>query len=637
MLRIIVIFLYCIGSAVSEANVNTDFINTLSKSSDYQSIKLNPSGQLTAAIYKYEKVNHIEIFDLLAKKSFAVQESVFNEFAYRGIRWIDDNSLVIDFQNNNKKKGIMILHLGRDTKGNISLESSFVPAIRQGYVANALPLEENKLIYIVSKRDKLEFASKAIVFKLDVTDKQSLVSKSTKHVIPFPNLTDTAFDKNNILRAIEVEKTDVYEYYFLDDTNTKWLKIGERSIDTTRYLDAVDESGRIILRELVNDDKYVISYYSKSDFRKLETAYEHPEYDISSVLLDQNKNLIGATFIKDGVFEQSYFDGTTQAVKSKINKNYSGTIYILDISTDKETYLVVLSENGFDYKFYSYTNSADKMTIIKDPKPWLKGIEFSETKVLSVKNRQGQSIEAYLSLPQKTSKNIPLVVMPHGGPFDVRDYRYDPSAEILAQHGFAVLRVNFRGSSGFGRKFIESAKLGWGSIIERDIYDSLQVALSNYSIDKDRICAVGGSYGGYSTAVLLQQHPNLFKCGVSFAGVFDLNVHINEAKRFSNYKEGLEDFFREYVVDLENNSDEQKKKSPIYHAEKIKAPLLLLHGTEDRVVDVEQSYRMQYAMKNSNKEVRLIEMEGVGHGFNNTKQITEYYQHVIPFLNQHLK
>jgi len=507
----------------------------------------------------------------------------------------------------------------------------------EGRIINPLINNGNKVIFAQFAKEGIGFGR---FYQLDLSEekkRREYFVKKNRLPIKLNNVTDWAFDKNNNLRFVENKTNSNFIYWYQNPETNKWFKIAEKRADEIKQFFMLDSQERVLALIKENDDKAALAYFSTKNLDLLEIVYSHPDYDVESPILGMQNELIGAIIINDGVRQEIFFDQDFERVQADIlSLNNLNTGYIVDSSADRNRLLVLGSKNGIHFKYYDYNRTTKKLKFTTDPRPWLKNVNLPST-VTEKLTKDQNTIEAYLTLPlEKPVNGYPLLVMPHGGPFGIRDYKIDNEAIYLAHKGYAVLRVNFRGSSGFGKKFIDSAKLGTGTIIEEDIFFALQRIIEKYPINEKRMCSFGTSYGGYSTAMLLAKHPNLFQCGISFAGVFDFNLQMNESKRFTSYREELDNFFKEYIADIENSPELQKTISPIYYADKIQVPLLLLHGDKDEIVDYEQSYRMHHALQQKNKISELKILEGFPHGYRNLKQVEEYFSIVEEFLQRNL-
>jgi len=228
-------------------------------------------------------------------------------------------------------------------------------------------------------------------------------------------------------------------------------------------------------------------------------------------------------------------------------------------------------------------------------------------------------------------KPYPLVVIPHGGPIGIRDYaNNDEMQHFFASQGIATLKVNYRGSGGFGKKFEELGKGQWGEKIEQDIHTVVQHVKEKYAIDAGKICALGGSYGGYSALMLTYLHPETYQCAVSVAGVMDLPLMFT-SKDLSRDQEFF-DIFADIVGDPRDNLTDLVKKSPLYLVDQIKRPFLIFQGMKDTIVRPEQALRMQQMLQMQDSDNQVIFFKDEGHSFKHINNEILYLAQALDFI-----
>mgnify|MGYP001611403420 CR=1 FL=1 len=297
--------------------------------------------------------------------------------------------------------------------------------------------------------------------------------------------------------------------------------------------------------------------------------------------------------------------------------------------------LVVLAfndRNPGDY--YIFDTKTLKLEYLAAAKKWLDPEQMADVKPISFTSRDGKQLHGYLTLPfGKEAKNLPLVVNPHGGPHGIRDWwGFDPQNQYLASQGIAVLQVNFRGSGGYGDQFERAGYQKWGSDIQHDIIDATQYVIDQGFADKERICIVGGSFGGYSALQSAVLAPDMFKCAIGVAGVYDLELMFNEGD-VANSRSGTS-----YLKDvLGQDKAVLKAMSPSENVDKLKANILLVHGGEDDRAPIEQLESLEKGLKAHNYPYQKLVMDNEGHGFYNDEHRAKYYEQMLSFLKTNLK
>ena len=223
--------------------------------------------------------------------------------------------------------------------------------------------------------------------------------------------------------------------------------------------------------------------------------------------------------------------------------------------------------------------------------------------------------------------------MPHGGPHGVRDtVHYDSTSQMLANNGLAVLKVNFRGSGGYGENFERAGHRKWGAEVQFDIIDGVKHLIDTGIADQGNICIMGASFGGYSALQSSIIEPDMFKCAIGVVGVYDLPLMFEEGD-IQRRRAGTEYL---HAV-LGNDEKELKAFSPVHNIDKLKAPVLVVHGKEDERAPIEHAEHLIAAMEKHEHPYEYMEFKDEGHGFYNQEHRTKYYQKVLTFLNKHLE
>jgi dipeptidyl aminopeptidase/acylaminoacyl peptidase len=226
-----------------------------------------------------------------------------------------------------------------------------------------------------------------------------------------------------------------------------------------------------------------------------------------------------------------------------------------------------------------------------------------------------------------------MVVNPHGGPWARDVWGFNPEVQFLASRGYAVLQMNFRGSTGYGRKFWEASFKQWGKKMQDDISDAVKHVIGQGVADPKRVCIYGGSYGGYATLAGLTYSPELYACGVDYVGVSNLFTFM---KTIPPYWKPYLDMFHEMVGDPEKDKALMTEESPVFHVERIRAPLFVAQGKNDPRVNIEESNQIVDALKKRNVAVQYMVKDNEGHGFHNEENRFDFYEGMEKFLAQHL-
>jgi dipeptidyl aminopeptidase/acylaminoacyl peptidase len=285
--------------------------------------------------------------------------------------------------------------------------------------------------------------------------------------------------------------------------------------------------------------------------------------------------------------------------------------------------------------YYLYDVKKDKLIKIADIKPWINEEEMAEIKPIKYTSRDGLTIHGYLTIPKGVEVNkLPVVVFPHGGPWSRNIWEFRRDTQLLANRGYAVLQMNFRGSTGYGRRFKEAGFKEWGKAMQNDITDGVNWLIKKGIADKNRIAIYGISYGGYATLAGLVFTPDLYACGIDIAGPSNIFTLLES---LPSYWEPVRRMFYEMMGDPQEDKELLREISPLFHVDKINKPLFVVQGAKDPRAPQSQAEQLVESLRCKGLEVKYMLKENEGHGYYNEENVLELYSEVEKFLEQHMK
>jgi dipeptidyl aminopeptidase/acylaminoacyl peptidase len=345
---------------------------------------------------------------------------------------------------------------------------------------------------------------------------------------------------------------------------------------------------------------------------------------------------IGAAF-GAGVPQIRFFDGTHPhaVLLRELQDAFPGEIArVTSASRDGRTALVTVTSDREPGRFYVLDTASGDLKLLARSRPWLDRESLSETRPVSLQARDGVTLHGYLTLPRSAGgAAAPLVLFPHGGPFGVEDtWGFHEETQMLAARGYAVLRVNFRGSGGRGRDFMERGYRQWGGAMQDDLTDATRWAASQAGVDGARICAWGESYGGYAALMGAIREPELYRCVIGMAGPYDLPTMYRwgDTQRSTWGKGFLE-------TTLGTDQTALLAHSPSRLADRLKAAVMIVQGGRDPRVSPQHAREMKAAMEAAGKPFEGYFPPNETHGFFADKSRREYYARVLDFLDRHLR
>lgn len=390
----------------------------------------------------------------------------------------------------------------------------------------------------------------------------------------------------------------------------------------------------------IGRDKTALVLMDPKTCEEKEVLYMNDKYDISDLNYSEKKNrltVVACEGHKDMI--RHYFDKDEEEIRKKLEAQLPGyNVGVTSKSKDENIRMIYAGNDRTYGTYYLYNVKENKLTKVADIAPWIKEEEMCAMNPITYTSRDGLTIEGYLTLPKgytmENAKNLPVVVNPHGGPWIRDSWGYNPEVQFLASRGYAVLQMNFRASTGYGRKFTELGYKQWGQTMQNDITDGVKWLIKEGIADPKRVAIYGASYGGYATLAGVTFTPDLYACAVDYVGVSNLLSFMNT---IPPYWKPLLDMMHEMIGDPETDKEMMEKYSPVFHVDQIKAPLFIAQGANDPRVNKAESDQMVEALKKRGVEVEYMVKENEGHGFSNEENKFDFYRAMEKFLDKYLK
>ncbi len=382
-------------------------------------------------------------------------------------------------------------------------------------------------------------------------------------------------------------------------------------------------------------DKTAVVEFDPGTAQEVKVIYESQEADVVGLDYSKPRKVLTVAFYETDKLKKHFLDSLMQQIDEKIAAqipNYD--FQVTRTSKDESKMLVFANSDRYFGGYYLYDVSADQFTKLADFKPWLKEENMAEMKPVTYHSRDGLLIPGYLTLPKGVKPlNLPVVVNPHGGPWARDSWGFNPEVQFLANRGYAVLQMNFRGSTGYGKQFWESSFKQWGRTMQNDITDGVKWLISEGIADSTRIAIYGGSYGGYATLAGITLTPELYACAVDYVGVSNMFTFM---QTIPPYWEPMRQMFYEMVGDPVKDSLMLAEVSPVFHVDKIRCPLLVAQGANDPRVNINESDQIVESLRKRGVTVEYIVKDNEGHGFYNQENQFDFYRAMEKFLATHI-
>ncbi len=414
-----------------------------------------------------------------------------------------------------------------------------------------------------------------------------------------------------------------------------------RNILTTDFRESVSplfftfDNTKLYVASNLERDKSAIFVFNPRTVEHEELLFEHPDVDVSSLFRSRKRKVITGTGFTTDRFRYHFFDEERAALQKELEERLPGDeVVVASMSRDETKVLVYAGSDRTRGTYFFFDRETKDFRKLAELAPWLPKERMAPMTPVSYVSRDGLTIHGYLTLPPgKEPKNLPVLIHPHGGPW-VRDgWGFDPQVQFLTSRGLAVLQMNFRGSTGYGRAFWEAGFKEWGRSMQDDVTDGVLWLVEQGIADPKRVGIYGASYGGYAVLAGLAFTPDLYACGVDYVGVSNIFTLL---ETIPPYWELGRQMLYEKIGHPEKDKELLKAASPVFHADRITAPLFVAQGANDPRVKKAESDQIVEALRSRGIEVEYMVKENEGHGFRNEENRFDFYRAMERFLATHL-
>lgn len=591
------------------------------KNPEKRSFQLSPNGEYLAFLQPYETRMNVHVQKIGEDEIVRVTSATERDIA--GFLWKGDNRII--YVQDSKGDENYRLY-GVDKDGTNQKDLTPFEKVRVGIVDD---LEENdtEMLISMNKRDPRVFD----VFRINVnTGDMVKVAENPG------NITGWRTDHDGKLRIATTTDGVNTSILFREKDSDPFKTVLTTSFkETLAPLFFTFDNKYIYASSNLGRDKQAIVKYDLENNKELEVIFEHPEVDVYSLFYSTiRKEILGVSYT---TWKREYkiFDEETKGIFNDLEDKLEGYEFAITSENKDEDKLLVRTYSDRSLgSYYMYDVETKELTKLIEVSPWLNEDHMAAMKPISYESRDGLTINGYLTVPVGVkAENLPVVIHPHGGPWARDNWGFNSTVQFLANRGYAVLQMNFRGSTGYGREFWEISFKEWGKKMQDDITDGVEWLKNQGIADPERIGIFGGSYGGYATLAGLAFTPDLYACGVDYVGVSNMFTFMNTIPPY--WKPYLEMFY-EMVGNPSADSVLLHEASPVYHVDKIKAPLLVVQGAQDPRVNIDESDQMVEALKARGVDVPYLVKENEGHGFRNEENRFEFNRTMEQFFAKHL-
>ncbi len=602
------------------------------KPARYSNVQLSPDGTHLAAIAPVEDHRNIAVINLETAESRFVTRITDKEV--NGFAWAN-NDRILFFMDDDGNESFGIFAVDKDgSDGRVLAEPVIGRAFRYTQVLDLLDDDPDSIL--VSSNERL--APYPDVYKMSVRNGRK------NRIITNPgNVSGWITDQHGEVRlAVGQEKGPRTSVYYLPPGAEEWETLISFQFDEPGFFPAnISHDGKTLY---VNSylgldgnprDKAGLYSYDLEQRKLTELLFEHPDVDVGqAVISDVTEQLAAVTYYTDKP-QIHYFDPQWDGIQQGINQALPETINTFTSMTRDETKMIVVAWNSMQPPtYYIFDRNKGNLEELAASRPWVDASQMAEMRPIQFTARDGLKINGYLTLPADSEgKGLPLILNPHGGPWARDEYGYSSETQFLANRGYAVLKVNFRGSTGYGSEFLDAGNKQWGLAMQDDLTDAVEWAIREGIADPERICIYGASYGGYATMAGLTYTPELYQCGINYVGVTSIPLLF---KTLPKAWDAIRPQMEWRVGDPKADKALLEDRSPLNHVDKIQVPLLMAYGTKDARVDLSHATQAERQLKRHEKDYQLMIKKDEGHGFRKYENVMDYYKMMEEFLANHL-
>jgi acetyl esterase/lipase len=599
---------------------------------------ISPSGRYLAAVVRNKDMDVLVVRDLKTDQRKGIAKANRKDLGEKldvhisYVQWKTDDRLLmrltsrpaegVQFLSDSKiaRLGDRLMALNRDGSNVVAMlaenrNSALDGAFDLGDVRSFLPHDPENILMTV---DGWEGRS---LFKVNLTTGRGEIIER-----PSPSIVGWWLDVDgNLIVRVEAS-LGTLRFYRKEGENKKWKKFHSIRISQLQQRPEYDPVGPsdkpglyYVLARPPGHDRIGLYLYDLEKEAFGDPVVEHATYDLSSAAISRDGTRVLRYCYIAHVRTCESSDKKMNAHMKGVRKffNEQANVYVYESAQDNSAFILYVEGPSDPPTYYFYRLEGASIEIV--------GAQYIEhadkamptASVVHWKARDGLDVSGYLTRPPNSAnaKKLPLIVYAHGGP-EARDYLdFDRNVQFYTARGYAVFQANFRGSNGFGDSFVRAGHGEWGRKMQDDLTDGIDYLVKQELVDPARICIVGASYGGYAALAGAAFTPDLYKCAVSIAGIGDIPEMLKFDKKRFGEESATYDYVKSQVGDPEKEAERLLAISPIRHVQAIKAPILLVHGVDDGVVDFEQSVAMKRALDKSGRPTELIRLKDEGHSY----------------------
>ncbi|MCL7989260.1 prolyl oligopeptidase family serine peptidase [Sphingobacterium sp. lm-10] len=614
------LFLHACGSGVEQNEVIPveDFIFK----SERSNFKLSPDGSMIAYLGMHDHCKNIFIMDL-EDDDKSKQLTYQDDLNVQSFHWANDSTIV--FSNSHYFDDV--LRLFAVDVATDSIQQLLEPVRSRLKFTQPIRDYQGAIYASINMRDSSVFD----LYKIFLDGRTpELVYKNPGMItswIPSPDgvvrlaLTSDSVQESILYRANEQQKFEEIAVYDFKTSVNPLGYLGE----STRSVVAMSNQNR---------DKFAIVEYDVSTGKEVREIFADSDVDVNNE--GYSHQLHRQLFATTSACRKNYtfFDSNLHNTYKTVQQHFKGyAVDFLDMDPSLQHFIIRVYSDVRPGEVYYYNSSKNQFTQLMTAFPGLKEADMLPMEPVKFNARDNKEINGFITYPKGRHKNCPLVVLVHDGPSRRDDWGFNPEVQFLANRGYAVFQINYRGTMGYGKAFWSSGFREWGGRIQSDITDGVTWLIHEGKADKNRMAIMGTGFGGYSALHAASFNPSMYKCIISSSGYSNLFTYFKE---IPPHLKPYVQMYYQIIGNPEREAEFFKTISPLFHAGKVKKPVLFFQGGKDKYTSVTDANQFVARLKQNNVPVRYIFKEDEGRRFKSEENMTLYFQEVESFLKQYL-
>ncbi|MGM9479200.1 S9 family peptidase [Pedobacter sp. GSP4] len=609
--------------ACKGSNDDTIPVDDFFKIQDKAFYRISPDGKSLSYLKFQDK--KLDLFVENLATGNVVQLTHLNEKSISFHFWTSNNELIYYTEDASKERKSDIFVINKDGSKQVQLSANEKNRLR---VIEDQLIDDKYIIVASNKRDSTVFD----VYRLNVRNgRMDIAAKNPG------NITEWMTDSKGVLK-IAVASDGVNEtLMYRENENQPFAPVISNNFETTLQPVAFSENEANILYAIsnVNRDKNALVALDLKTGKEKQVLFGNDTLNVVDAKYSRQQRKMLFVTCETWKKEKYYLDDSTKLAYSKIDQLLPGTEWkIMDKDKMDKVFVVRTFTDKNPGSYYLYTAGDNKLKKLTDISPSIKQEDMSAMKPISFKSGDGLTINGYLTLPKnKKAANLPVVVLPHNGPGGRNSWGYNADVQFLANRGYAVLQVNYRGSTGYGKSFYAAGFKQWSDKIQEDVNDGVKWLIAKKIANPKKIAIYGNGFGGYIALNCLYKNPDLYKCGGSNSGVINLFSYLKTIPPF--LKANLQMYY-EIVGNPVTDTDYMRFASPVFHADRFKSPIFIAQNPKDPRVNVAEGVQFIKELKKRNVQVTYIEKEEGPNPIMRQQGRTALYKALEQFLQENL-